>query len=150
MTAHQKDTIADAGKAAAVAGGIGLIMSAMQNTVQKHTVGAKGVLTRTGGTVAFFAAMGGIFTLGEGAAQSVRGEDDAINAGIGGCAAGALAGIKAKSFSKMCAGCAAVGATMYAFEATGQMKGGLNGKSREERLEEQKTFFKQTASTEEA
>jgi hypothetical protein len=54
MTAQQKDTIADAGKAAAVAGGIGLIMSAMQNTVQKHTIGAKGVLTRTGGTVAFF------------------------------------------------------------------------------------------------
>jgi hypothetical protein len=38
--------------------------------------------------------MGGIFTLGEGIAESVRGEDDAINAGIGGCAAGALAGIK--------------------------------------------------------
>jgi hypothetical protein len=50
----------------------------------------------------------------------------------------------------MCAGCAAVGATMYAFEATGQMKGSLNGKSRDERLEHQKAFFKQAASTEEA
>jgi membrane associated rhomboid family serine protease len=42
------------------------------------------------------AAMGGIFTLGECAAKGIREEDDAINAAIGGCAAGLLAGIKSK------------------------------------------------------
>ena len=40
--------------------------------------------------------MGGIFTLGECAAKGVREQDDAINAAIGGCAAGMLAGIKSK------------------------------------------------------
>lgn len=40
--------------------------------------------------------MGGIFTLGECAAKDIRGQDDAVNAAIGGCAAGLLAGIKSE------------------------------------------------------
>lgn len=53
MTAT-KDCIAEAGKTAGIAGGIGLFVSAMQNTATKHKTGAKGVITRTGGTIAFF------------------------------------------------------------------------------------------------
>jgi hypothetical protein len=53
MTAT-KDCIAEAGKTAGIAGGIGLFVSAMQNTATKHTTGARGVITRTGGTIAFF------------------------------------------------------------------------------------------------
>ncbi|CAO3649214.1 unnamed protein product [Mucor hiemalis] len=151
MTAANKDCIAEAGKTAGIAGGIGLFVSAMQNTAQKHKDGARGVVTRTGGTIAFFAAMGGIFTLGECAAKDIRGEDDAINAAIGGCAAGLLAGIKSHSFSKMGAGCAAVGATMYAYESAGELKGAWAGKSREEKKQYEKEFFKQpAASSEEA
>lgn len=51
---NSKDCIAEAGKTAGIAGGIGLFVSAMQNTAQKHTTGARGVITRTGGTIAFF------------------------------------------------------------------------------------------------
>lgn len=47
-------------------------------------------------TLSNVAAMGGIFTLGECAAKGVREQDDAINAAIGGCAAGMLAGIKSE------------------------------------------------------
>lgn len=54
MTAANKDCIAEAGKTAGIAGGIGLFVSAMQNTAQKHKDGARGVVTRTGGTIAFF------------------------------------------------------------------------------------------------
>ena len=53
MTAS-KDCFLDSGKTAAVSGGIGLVVSAMQNTIQKHHTGARGVITRTGGTIAFF------------------------------------------------------------------------------------------------
>lgn len=42
------------------------------------------------------AAMGGIFTLGECVAKDIRKEDDALNAAIGGCAAGFLAGVRSK------------------------------------------------------
>lgn len=48
--------------------------------------------------------MGGIFTLGECIAEDIRGEDDAINAGIGGCAAGLAAGIRSKSSSTIAMG----------------------------------------------
>ncbi|KAG2232347.1 hypothetical protein BDF21DRAFT_438846 [Thamnidium elegans] len=147
MTAT-KDCISEAGKTAAIAGGMGLFVSTMQNTIQKHKEGARGVITRTGGTIAFFAAMGGIFTLGECAAKDIRGEDDAINAAIGGCAAGMLAGIKSHSFAKMGAGCAAVGTTMYAYEATGQLKGSFTDKTREEKKQHEKEFFKQKQTTE--
>jgi hypothetical protein len=44
----------------------------------------------------FLAAMGGIFTIGECVAKDIRKEDDAINAAIGGCAAGFLAGVRSK------------------------------------------------------
>lgn len=55
MTAHDnKDCLYEAGKVAGISGGIGVIVSAMQNTVQKHKEGAKGVFTRTGSTIAFF------------------------------------------------------------------------------------------------
>ncbi|KAI7899322.1 uncharacterized protein BX663DRAFT_521296 [Cokeromyces recurvatus] len=145
-----KDCIAEAGKTAAIAGGVGFFVSAIQNIVQKHTTGARGVITRTGGTVAFFAAMGGIFTLGECTAKDIRGKDDAINAAIGGCAAGMLAGIKSHSFAKMGAGCAAVGATMYAYEASGELKGIYANKTREERKQHEKEFFKQQTKNEEA
>jgi hypothetical protein len=40
------------------------------------------------------AAMGGVFSLTECAAESLRGESDAYNAGIAGCAAGLVAGIR--------------------------------------------------------
>lgn len=44
----------------------------------------------------------------------------------------------------MTIGCAAVGTTMYAYEATGQLKGSFADKTREEKKQYEKEFFKQT------
>lgn len=49
----------------------------------------------------------------------------------------------------MCAGCAAVGTTMYAYESTGELKGAWANKTREEKKQHEKDFFKPT-STEDA
>ncbi|KAI8379158.1 uncharacterized protein BYT42DRAFT_567765 [Radiomyces spectabilis] len=141
MTA-QNDCIANAGKTAAISGGLGLVVSAMQNTVQKHTEGAKGVVTRTGGTIAFFAAMGGIFTVTECLAKDIRGEDDPVNAAIGGCAAGLLAGVRTHSVAKMCAACAGIGSTMFAYEYSGTLKGTMADKTAAEKKEFRDSFFK--------
>jgi hypothetical protein len=46
----------------------------------------------------------------------------------------------------MCIGCAAVGSTMYAYEATGELKGGFANKTREEKKQHEKEFFKQPLS----
>lgn len=40
------------------------------------------------------AAMGGVFALTECAAEGIRGESDPYNAGIAGCAAGLVAGVR--------------------------------------------------------
>ena len=47
-------------KGTAVVGGAGLFLSAIQNSLQKRNVGAWGVLTRTGGTVASFGEFSGM------------------------------------------------------------------------------------------
>jgi hypothetical protein len=52
----------------------------------------------------------------------------------------------------MCAACAGIGGTMYAYEYSGQLKGNLHGKSAAERKEIRDSFFKDhntTATTEE-
>lgn len=104
--------------------------------------------------------MGGIFSLTECASKNIRGESDPLNAGIAGCAAGLVAGLKSKSIhglnwhsnklttiiahsiAKMCAACAGVGATMYAYEASGEFKGLMDGKTQQEKKDHRDSFFK--------
>ena len=49
----------------------------------------------------------------------------------------------------MCAACAGVGATMFAYEYSGELKGSLADKSLEERKEVRDSFFKGYKKTEE-
>jgi hypothetical protein len=51
---EQKPTLEKASRVALQAGALGLIVSTVQNALGKHTHGAMGVLTRTGGTIGFF------------------------------------------------------------------------------------------------
>lgn len=49
-----KDAIASTMKITALTGGVGLLASAVQNTLTRQNVGPWGVLTRTGGTIGIF------------------------------------------------------------------------------------------------
>ena len=51
---HPQDAIGAATKALLMTGGAGLFISAIQNSLQRENVGALGVFTRTGGTIATF------------------------------------------------------------------------------------------------
>lgn len=51
---HPKDAVRSSITGALVSGGAGLFASAIQNSLQKQNVGAWGVFTRTGGTIATF------------------------------------------------------------------------------------------------
>lgn len=42
----------------------------------------------------------------------------------------------------MCAACAGVGATMYAYEASGEFKGLMDGKTQQEKKDYRDSFFK--------
>ncbi|KAF8168164.1 hypothetical protein B0H34DRAFT_792801 [Crassisporium funariophilum] len=127
-----------ASKVALQAGALGLVVSTLQNALGKHSHGAMGVVTRTGGTIGFFAAMGATFAFTESFVANERRKKDAINGMAGGCAAGFLAGVRARSVPTAIGGCAFLAAAVGIFDYSGQLTG-ETGVSPEER---RKKFFK--------
>ena len=51
---HPQDAISRSLRAAGITGGAGLLISAVQNTVTRDNIGAWGVFSRFGGTIAIF------------------------------------------------------------------------------------------------
>lgn len=54
-----KNAVNQTVKATMITGGAGLFASAIQNTLTKENIGAFGVFTRTGGTIATFGSIPG-------------------------------------------------------------------------------------------
>ncbi|WWC86895.1 uncharacterized protein L201_001774 [Kwoniella dendrophila CBS 6074] len=131
--------------------GVGLLVSAVQNALDKHNAGAMGIVTRTGGTIGFFAAMGFSFSFVQAITANIRETDDALNGAAGGCAAGFLAGVRAKSLPMAFGACAGMGTLIGTFNAAGNALTGTNRKllPRPEREQLRQAFFKQPKQTEE-
>ncbi|KAG6842261.1 hypothetical protein C0991_000231 [Blastosporella zonata] len=121
------------------AGAVGVFVSAIQNALGSHSAGAMGFVTRTGGTIALFAGMGATFALTESLVANQRRKDDHVNGAAGACAAGFLAGIRARSIPMAVGGCVVLGAAMGTFDYSGQLSGEA-GVTQEER---RRRFFKQ-------
>lgn len=51
-----RQPVNEAFNAAAASAAVGLLVSAVQNSLQKHKAGAMGIFSRTGGTIAIFSA----------------------------------------------------------------------------------------------
>lgn len=95
-----------------------------QRSHPRWQTGAMGVFTRTGSTIAFFAAMGAAFTYVDAQVANIREKDDALNGAAwgfsrdsdyiqltsnlysGGCAAGFIAGLKQRSIPTAFGACA--------------------------------------------
>lgn len=89
---HERSAFNDAMKGAGTCAMGGLFVSAVQNALSEHKQGAVGVFTRTGGTIALFTAMGGIFSATDSFVANAREKEDSLNGAVGGCAAGLVAG----------------------------------------------------------
>lgn len=87
-----KSAFSNGMNAAATSAAAGVLVSAVQNSVQRHDKGALGVFTRTGSTIALFTAMGGVFAYTDAAVANIREKNDSFNGAAGGCAAGLVAG----------------------------------------------------------
>ncbi|GAK65856.1 NADH-ubiquinone oxidoreductase 213 kda subunit [Moesziomyces antarcticus] len=124
-TYSERSAIADGMTSGAASAGAGLLVSAIQNSVQTHNKGALGVFTRTGSTIALFTAMGGIFSYTDATVANFRQKDDAINGAIGGCAAGVVLGAAARSVPMMFGGCASLAALIGTFDAAGKSLSGV-------------------------
>jgi len=124
------------------AGGVGVLMASLQRIIgpplMPHDSGFWSVAGRNLG---FFAAMGVTFAFTETVVANQRQKNDPLNGMAGGCAAGFLAGIRARSLPMAVGGCAAVGAAVGAFDYSGQLAG--QTASPEKREEKRRQFFKQ-------
>ncbi|QRV76082.1 mitochondrial import inner membrane translocase subunit TIM17 [Ceratobasidium sp. AG-Ba] len=124
--------------------GVGVLVSAVQNALDSHNRGAAGIFTRTGGTIGFFSAMGASFAFTEAAVANARETDDSLNGAAGGCAAGMLAGLRARSIPMAFASCAAIGTLVASFDAAGRsITGGAQDTAPTDvRAERRRRFFK--------
>ncbi|KAF5374813.1 hypothetical protein D9758_000337 [Tetrapyrgos nigripes] len=119
---------------------VGTVVSTLQNALGSHSRGAAGVFTRSGSTITFFTAMGAAFAFTESMVANQREKNDAINGAAGACAAGFLAGIRARSLPVSLAGCAFLGTVVGLFDQAGQFTGNRAGSSLSP--EERSSFFK--------
>jgi len=83
--------------------------------------------------------MGATFALTESVVANQRHTDDAVNGAAGACAAGFLAGLRARSLPMAVGSCVVLGAAMGTYDYSGQ----LTGEKGETREEKRKRFFKQ-------
>ncbi|KAL1748453.1 hypothetical protein HDZ31DRAFT_71516 [Schizophyllum fasciatum] len=134
-----KSTLEHAGKAALQGVAVGTVMSGVQNALQHHSHGAMGIFTRTGSTIGFFAAMGATFAATEAYVGNVRKRHDYWNGVAGGCAAGFLAGVRARSIPIALAASAGLGAMIGLFDYTA----GISGEPTLTMEEKRRRFFKQ-------
>ncbi|KAF9976391.1 hypothetical protein BGZ73_008669 [Actinomortierella ambigua] len=116
---HAKAPIHEGIQAGAMGAGVGLLVSAVQNSIGTHSHGAAGVVARTGGTIGVFAAMAGVFAATDAAVANAREKKDFWNSAAAGCASGLVAGGFQRSGQTMVFGCLSLGAMMAAFDVSG-------------------------------
>ncbi|WVN89456.1 uncharacterized protein L203_104679 [Cryptococcus depauperatus CBS 7841] len=144
---HPHPSLALATKITLQSAGVGLLVSSVQNALEKHNAGAMGVFTRTGSTITFFASLGFSFSYVSSLTANIRERDDALNSAAGGCAAGFVAGVQRKSLPVAIGACAGMAALLGTFNAAGDSLTGKDHRSipRPEREEIRQSFFKKKA-----
>ncbi|KAI1812438.1 hypothetical protein GGS20DRAFT_587495 [Poronia punctata] len=125
---HQKDAVMAGIQGAMIGGGAGLLMSAVQNSLAKHNVGAFGVFTRTGGTIVSLTALGSVYSFTKDASANLRAKDDTFNTTIAGFLGGSTLGLRTGRIPRILGYGAFFGVVMTVFEYTG---GSLQGKRTE-------------------
>jgi len=114
-----QDAIAISVKSATMTGGAGLLVAAAQNTMSRTNVGAFGVFTRFGNTIALFAAMGGTYAFISTASANLREKRDPWNHAMGGFVAGALVGLRKRSLPSLLGNGAALGVILAGVQFAG-------------------------------
>ncbi|MCJ1412074.1 hypothetical protein MMC19_006166 [Ptychographa xylographoides] len=128
-----KDAVAAGIKSTMITGGAGTLVSAVQNTLTKQNVTAWGIFTRTGGTIAIFAAMGGTYEFTKLASANLREKDDSWNTALGGFLAGSILGIRFRTVPAVLGYGAGLAVLLGAFDYTG---GVLTGYERDPSIDE--------------
>ncbi|KAI4274419.1 MAG: hypothetical protein LQ337_003954 [Flavoplaca oasis] len=128
-----KDAISASVRSTMIVGGAGLFLSAVQNSLTRQNVTGWGVITRTGGTIAAFAAIGGGYEFARVAAANLREKDDAWNPTIGGFVGGSIVGLRYRSFPAVLGFGALLAIIQGTFDYTG---GKMTGFARDGEVDE--------------
>ncbi|OCK90933.1 mitochondrial import inner membrane translocase subunit Tim17 family protein [Cenococcum geophilum 1.58] len=132
-TYHPKDAVSAAVRATMITASAGAIISGVQNALTKQNVGAFGILTKTGGTIAVFAAMGGSYEFAKTASANLREKDDSWNNAIGGFFAGTMLGLKFRTLPAVLGYGSALAVVLGTFDYAG---GTLTGYTRDPAVDE--------------
>ncbi|KAI0128006.1 hypothetical protein BJ170DRAFT_595846 [Xylariales sp. AK1849] len=122
---HARNAVKSGVNAGAIGGVAGFIVSAVQNSLAKTNVGAWGVFTRTGSTIATLTAVPAVYSFVKDASANLRETDDALNTTVGAFLGGAILGLRSARMPQILGYGAGVSVVMTAFEYTG---GSLRGK----------------------
>lgn len=120
-------------RGAGISGAAGAILAGAQNSLTKSNVGAWGVITKFGGTITLFTAVGSIFEFVTAASANLRERNDYLNPTIGGLVSGSLIGLKVGTTPAVFGYSAGVGLLMATFNFTG---GRLTGHDKNPELDE--------------
>ncbi|MCJ1311015.1 hypothetical protein MMC25_004685 [Agyrium rufum] len=137
-----QDAIAVTTTSTLVMGGFGTLASAIQNTLTRQNYGAFGIFTRTGGTIALFAVMGGSYSFVKCASANLRERDDHYNSTLGGFFAGTMLGLRARSLPAVLGYGATMAIAMAAFDYTGGSLKGLHRDPDEDEFERKQSLRK--------
>jgi len=124
---HPQDAIGAGIKSSLAVGTAGLFFAAVQTSYAKQNVGAFGVFSRFGGTTALFATMGGTYAFVSTASANLRASNDPINQFFGGFAAGAIGGLKRRTFPSFLGNGLALGVVVGVAAYTGTAMFGTPG-----------------------
>jgi len=129
-----RDAIAATARSGKFTGMAGLLIAAVQNTMARENVGAFGIFTRFGGTIALFTAMGGTYAFVSTASANLREKDDAYNQGLGGFCAGALVGLRNRAIPSILGNGLALGVALSIASYTGGTIFGQRGNRDEDKF----------------
>ncbi|KAI9052486.1 hypothetical protein LZ554_003830 [Drepanopeziza brunnea f. sp. 'monogermtubi'] len=130
---HPHDAIKAAINGTMITGAAGGLVSAIQNSLAKKNVSAWGVFTKTGGTIAVFAAMGGTYEFTRFASANLREKDDSLNTALGGFLAGSVLGLRFGTTPAVLGFGALSAVVLGAYDYTG---GALTGYGKDSEMDE--------------
>ncbi|PVH88051.1 hypothetical protein DL98DRAFT_479188 [Cadophora sp. DSE1049] len=130
---HPKDAVKAAINGTMITGAAGGLVSAIQNTLTKRNVSPWGVFTKTGGTIAVFAAVGGTYEFTRFASANLREKDDSLNTALGGFLAGSVLGLRFGSTPAVLGFGALTAVVLGAYDYTG---GALTGYRKDPEMDE--------------
>ncbi|MCJ1236406.1 hypothetical protein MMC14_004387 [Varicellaria rhodocarpa] len=128
-----KDAVTAAIRTTMITAGAGALVSSIQNTLTKENVTAWGIFSRSGGTIAVFAAMGGTYEFGKLASANLREKDDSWNSAIGGFLSGSVMGLRFRTFPSVLGYGAGLAVLLSTYDYTG---GSLRGYARDPEIDE--------------